>query len=236
MRLQPLLLITLCLSSPSLFAHDYWLQPTGEDYHLHRGHRYSEHQGAKEVPFDPAIITATRCLSASDGSLHSSRVSGSYPPLIKGPCQALLISLDSGYWSQTLTGTRNQPKNELFAVLRSWQALETVKRIESWSPRLTRPLGDGFEIVFQENPFTLSVGDKLRLTTLLDGQPVAGAAVAYHGDARGVSDAEGHINIRIRHTGLQIVSASLERALNTDRADKQIRSSVLMLNLKTESH
>jgi hypothetical protein len=34
--------------------------------------------------------------------------------------------------------------------------------------------------------------------------------LAYHGDPRGVTDAQGRVNIRIRHPGLQLVSGSFE--------------------------
>lgn len=217
------------------FAHDYWFKTVDDDYLLFRGHRFSQHQGQKEVPFDPRIIDNALCLSVKAGEPYPTPVSTGYPPRIQGPCLGLLVSLDSGYWSQTLTGTKNQPKDELFAVLRSWHALETVKHIKGWSPRLQRAFGPGLELVLREDPFHLAIGDKLRLTAMLNGQPVAGVTVAYHGDPRGVTGDDGRINLKIRHAGMQLISASLEQAIDSLKADKQVRSTMLMLNTPQES-
>jgi nickel transport protein len=219
----------------SALAHDYWFKTVDEDYLLFRGHRFSQHQGEKEVPFDARIIDSALCLSVKTGEPKPTPVSTGYPPRIQGPCISLLVSLDSGYWSQTLTGTKNQPKDELFAVLRSWHALETVKHVKGWSARLQQAFGPGLELVLREDPFNFAIGDKLRLTAMLNGQPVAGVNVAYHGDPRGVTGDDGRINLKIRHTGLQLISASLEQPIDSAKADKQVRSTVLMFNIPKES-
>ncbi len=219
----------------SAFAHDYWFETVEDDYRLFRGHRFSQHQGNKEVPFDTRIVDSALCLSAKTGELNPTLVSGEYPPRIQGPCLGLLVSLDSGYWSQTLTGTKNQPKDELFAVLRSWHALETVKHVRAWSPRFRQALGPGLELVLREDPFKLAVGDKLRLTAMLNGRPAAGVTVAYHGDPRGMTGDDGQINLKIRHSGPQIISASKEQLVDSPKADKEVRSTTLMLNIPAES-
>jgi nickel transport protein len=143
-----------------------------------------------------------------------------------------MVTADSGYWSQTLTGTRNQGKDELFGVLRSWQALESVKRVEIWSERLRDPFSTDLEIVFTENPFALTVGEKLRLTAVFRGEPAKGVTVAYHGDPRGVTGDDGRINLRIRHKGLQLITASLEEPLDSEKADKLVRSTILMFDIQ----
>jgi nickel transport protein len=214
-------------------AHDYWFESIGEgDYLLYRGHRFSQHGGDKEVPYDPKIITQTYCLKSGTDNPQSTAVSLQYPARITGPCQAILVAADSGYWSQTLTGTKNQPKQNLTGVLRSWQALEAIKRVEHWSDRLLLPLSSELELVFTENPFTLVAGEKLRLIVMLEGKPVQGVSVAYDGKPRGITGEDGRINLRIRHEGLQVITASLERPLNNEKADNQVSSTILMFELK----
>jgi len=131
-----------------------------------------------------------------------------------------------------LTGTKNQGKAELFGVLRSWQALESVKRVEAWTERLRNPLSTDLELVFTENPFVLAVGDKLRLTVVSHGEPAQGVTVAYDGDPRGVTGDDGRINLRIRHKGLQLITASLEEPLDSEKADKRVRSTILMFEIQ----
>lgn len=213
-------------------AHDYWFESIGEDYLLHRGHRVSQHQGEKEVPFDPRIVTGAYCLQPGERTPSPAVIGDAYPLRVQGPCLAVMVTADSGYWSQTLTGTKNQGKDELFGVLRSWQALESVKRVEAWAERLREPLLTDLELVFTENPYALAVGDKLRLKAFVDGRPAGGVTVAYHGDPRGVTGDDGRVNLRIRHKGLQLITASIEQPLTgSQKADKRVRSTILMLDI-----
>jgi len=215
-------------------GHDYWFETAGEgDYLLYRGHRFSQHEGDKVVPYDPNIITRAYCLRSGSEPPQDVVFTRTYPTLFTGPCQAIVVNADTGFWSQTITGTKNQSKDNLSGVLRSWHALETIKRVELWNKQLLEPLSSELELVFTENPFALVTGDKLRLKATKMGQPVQGVTVAYNGKPRGITDKNGRINLRIRQTGLQVISASYERPLiNNIKADKQIDSTLLIFELK----
>lgn len=226
-----LVTVLAMLLATAAHAHDYWFERSGEDYMLHRGHKFSQHRGDDEEPFDPDIVTGAYCLRLGDAQPSPAAVSGTYPLRVAGPCVAVMVTADSGYWSQTVTGTKNKGKDELFGVLRSWQALESVKRVEQWSERLRDPLSSELELVFTKNPFALTVGDKLRLKILLRGEPAKGVTVAYDGDPRGVTGKNGRVNIRIRHKGLQVITASLENPLESDKADKRVQSTILMFDI-----
>ena len=230
--LKPLVILLAFLTATNAKAHDYWLSVDGHDYLLHRGHHHSHHEGDKEVPFDPSIISSARCLQRGKAEPQSINASSEYPVRFAGPCLAVVVTADAGYWSQTLTGTKNQGKDELFGVLRSWQALESIKRIEAWDPRLKQSLSDELELVFTEDPFLLSVGDKLRLAVMLDGKPAPGVTVAYDGDPRGVTGKDGRINLKIRRNGVQAITASLEESIDSDKADKRVRSTMLMFDVE----
>lgn len=218
-------------AAPAL-SHDYWFERDDGHYLLHRGHRFSRHGGETIVPYDPQIATAARCLKADGQTVEPPVQAGAYPLRFAGPCLALIVIADSGFWSQTLTGTKNQPRNELFGVLRSWQANESLKRVEQWHERLLQPLAEELELVFTENPFSRSPGEKLRLVATLDGKAVGGVTVAYDGDPRGITGDDGRINLRIRHTGLQVITASLEQPLQSEQADQRVRSTTLMFDIK----
>lgn len=218
-------------ASVSARAHDYWFSINGEDYLLHRGHKFSMHKGAQEVPFDPSIITNVYCFNEGALPPYRAHITDSYPLRIKGPCQATMATMDSGYWSQTLTGTKNQSKDKLFGALRSWHALESVKLVNEWNDQLRYPLSDTLELVFSKDPFQLAPGDKLRLVVMFAGKPAGAVTVAYDGDPRGLTNDEGRINLRIRHRGLQVISASIEEPLDGVKADKRIRSTLLLFHL-----
>ncbi len=226
--LKPVVCLVSLVFAVNVSAHDYWFSPDRDDYTLHRGHRVSDHSGKNEVPFDPSIITSARCLNPNHSEPQRAEISAEYPVRVTGPCLAVIVTANSGYWSQTLTGTKNQGKDELFGVLRSWQALESIKRVEAWDARLKTPMTRELELVFTQDPFLLATGDKLRLIAMLDGKPVEGVTVAYDGDPRGVTGSDGRINLKIRHQGLQTISASLEQPIDSERADIRVRSTILM--------
>ena len=227
-------------------AHDYWFERDGDAYLFMRGHRFSEHDGAQVVSYDPKIVSQTLCVAADGSAIAGEREPerepdpetesspAAYPVRVAGPCAAVYVHADSGYWSQTLTGTTNDPPGALFGVLRSWHALESAKLLESWSDALARPVSghsEHLEIISETDPFGLEVGRKLRLLVMRGGKPVQGVAVAYDGDARGVTGADGRINIRVRHGGAQRITASIDEPLDGAEVDKRVRSTALFFEL-----
>lgn len=221
----------LLVTTVAVQAHDYWFEKSGVDYLLHRGHLYSQHIGEKEVPFDPQQVKGGFCLRTGEKQPVPAKLSTTYPIRVQGPCLALVVTIDSGYWSQTLSGLKHQRKDDLSGVIRSWRALENLKRIEVWDDHLRQALASELELVFTEDPFKLSPGDKLRLVAMLRGEPAQGVSVAYDGDTRGVTGEDGRINLRIRHPGPQQITASLTEPLASGKADSQVHTAILSFDL-----
>lgn len=211
-------------------AHEYWIERSEAGYSLFQGHAYSTHKGEERVPYDPSIVKRAFCLKM-DGSIAAPAFSRSYPVRVAPPCTALLFEVSSGYWSQTLSETVQKPKSEVRGALRGWRAEEWVKRIDTWTPRLSQPLSDGLELTLTDDPFGLKPGEKLRLLVTWRGKPQSGVALAYDGNTRGVTGADGRANLRIRHGGLQTVSASFEETIQDPEADKVVRGTMLQLEL-----
>jgi nickel transport protein len=225
-------LIASCLSllASVSMAHEYWFEREGDQLALYQGHLYSSHAGEDRVAYDPAIVKEAKCLERS-GALHALALLPNYPARFLSSCAALWVQTSSGYWSQSLTGTVNKPKTEVRGALRSWMSEESIKRLDIWLPALAAPLGAGLELVPSENPLALRAGDKARLLATWHGKPKAGVAVAYDGETRGVTDSDGRINIRIRHGGAQVISASFDEPLADLKADKIVRATVLQFQL-----
>jgi len=211
-------------------AHDYWLEPQGNDYLLYQGHRHSGHQGQDLVPYDPSIVTAALCAN-NLGSVQKVDPSKTYPARVLGPCAAVVVEVDSGTWSHTHKGTHGGTETESAPATRTWRALESVKRLNAWGPGLGRPLAQGLEITSPKDPMGLAPGDKLRLLVTLGGRPKAGVSVAYDGDTRGVTGANGLINLKVRHGGTQLIAASVLEP-GPEGGPDLLRSATLVLDLE----
>jgi nickel transport protein len=228
LHLPALLLGTLC-ALPAL-AHDLWLEREGKALVLQQGHKHSSHAGNESIPYEPGFVKAALCLGTDGGTKP-------LPPAKASPwkggadCAALLVSVSSGYWSKTPWETKNLPKTEVQGTLRSWLSEESVKRIDRWTAAAAQTLGDGLEIVPLANPLALKPEDKLTVRVTDNRKPVAGVPVAYGGDTRGATGGDGTIAIRIRHGGVNLISASIETPLADGKADLRIRSTTLQFDL-----
>ena len=212
-------------------AHDLWVEPSGGAYIVRYGHHPQvSHEGARDIPYAPSIVKSVTCTDAA-GNPSPARV-GSTPPVeIAGDCAVLYVLTSSGYWSKTPAGTKNLKKTEATSPLRSWQSFESVKHISQWGAGAAKPLGLPLEIVPAANPLTLQDGDKLGLRVLAKGQPVANAVVTYDGKPRGETDADGAINIRVRHGGLQLIQASTRTPHAGPEADEVVHTTALTFAL-----
>ena len=222
-------LLLLACSSPAL-AHDLWLEREASTYTLMQGHRYSTHGGAETIPYDPANVREALCFG-DDGKARPLPIVKAQPLKLSGPCNALLARYVSGYWTKTAWETKNQPKTGVAGVLKSWHSEESVKRIDRWQAVLTKPFANGLELSPQSDPLMLKSGDKLIVLVTDAGKPVAGVAVAYGDETRGVSGEDGRIAIRLRHGGMQLIAASLESPLADGKADTSIRTAALQFEI-----
>jgi nickel transport protein len=211
-------------------AHDLWLEKEASGYALYQGHRHSTHAGAEIVPYDPVAVTSATCLDAAGGT-RTLTAGKSHPVKLAADCAALLVAFSSGYWTKTAWETKNAPKSGIGGVIKSWLSEDAVKRIDRWTPAVAQPLGGGLEITPMTDPFKVAIDDKLVVLVTDDKKPKSGVPVAYQGDTRGVTGDDGRIAIRIRHGGMQLISASVETPLSDGKADSVIRATALQFEL-----
>jgi nickel transport protein len=210
----------------SVRAHDLWLEPTAGGWVLRYGHRPGGHSGAETLPLPGEhILRATALTAARDtlGVALAEARAGRWP----ANAPALFVLTSSGVWTRSTEGTRNLPPSQVAHPLGSWRSVESVKGVARWLPVLARPLTAEFELVPAGDPFQVAVGDKLTLIAYRGGKPAAGVTVAYAGEPRGLTDAAGRVNIRLRAPGLQHIQASLETPLTGGEADKLIETTAL---------
>lgn len=229
----PLLLSGLLAAWPAV-AHDLWVERQANRLVLQYGHERSGHGGVGLLAYSPAQVQRTACFDAQGREL-AAVTSETYPVAMQprtGDCAAGWFLLSSGYWSKTPYGTKNLPRSEVTgAVLSSWLSVESVKRLDAWGPGLGRPLTRELELVPQQNPLLLRPGDKLGLAVYRDGQPAPGVTVAYFGHPRGVTGADGRVNLRLKDAGYQLLQASLELPLANGKADRAVHATALVFEL-----
>jgi nickel transport protein len=223
----------LILVPPLARAHDIWLEKRGHTLVLLKGHEYSTHGGAKEIPYAPEEVLRAVCFD-SNGEPRVVKTKVTYPFEIQRDCAASYVLTSSGYWSKTPFGTKNIAKDRAKQALRSWLSYESVKRLDAWNKTLALPLTDDLELTPTNNPLALSEGKKVRLLVTRNGRRVAGALVSYGGETRGQSDSEGRINIRIRRGGMQLIQASFTEAADGQKADEVVHSTTLVFELGAE--
>jgi nickel transport protein len=175
-------------------------------------------------------VQGVLCVGA-DGREAPAEVTRSYPVTVRGACAAVYALTSSGYWTKTVHGTRNVPRDAASAVVDSWLSFEGVKRLDGWGPSLAEPITQDLELVPLEDPLSLAPGDKLHLRATFRGQPRPGVVVAYDGKPRGESDAEGRVNIRLRERGLQLIRAGFSEALDWPKADRVVYATTLVFDL-----
>lgn len=224
-----LVLLLLVPSAPS-HAHDLWVEHAGDEYVLYYGHAHASHGGAEYIKYEPEDVLRVECFD-SIGVSRVLPVGDTYPIRVTERCAACWFLISSGYWTKTPYGTRNLAKDEVEHVIESWLTLESVKRIDAWCDRFAGPLTDGLEIVPLIDPLLLTPGEKLRLRITFKGEPVEGAIVTYGSKVRGLSGESGLVNVRIKAAGFQSVSASIRIPIESDKADLEIHTTFLNLEL-----
>lgn len=223
------LLAAHCLLRPAA-AHDLWLESGPANWALRYGHRPGGHGGAQALPLPPERVQrAVAVTSAGDTltvALTDARA-GAWP----ADAAAIFVVTSSGIWTKSTEGTKNLTPAQVAHPLASWRSVESVKGIARWLPALAAPLTGELELVPASDPLRLAVGEKLTLIATRGGKPAPGVTVAYAGEPRGLTDAAGKVNIRLRAAGLQLIQASLETPLTTGEADKLIEATALCFSL-----
>ena len=234
MAVRPTLLLPFLLPALPALAHDLWLERESGGITLHQGHKYSSHGGSETIPYDANFVKEVLCLEANGRTKPLALTKGAPWRTATADCAAILVAASSGYWTKTPWETKNVPKTGVAGAIRSWLSEESVKRVDRWAPGTDRPLSTGLEIPPTADPLTLKPGDKLVVLVTDNGRPRADVPVAYGGETRGATGADGRIAIRLRQDGMQMIAASVETPLadaNNTKADVTIRSAALQFEI-----
>ena len=221
----------VCFAASGLYAHELWVEKGDGSYTVLYGHRAEGGHEAEIVPYKSGDVLDVKCFDTA-GQETAADVQKDIPVTLKGDCAVVHSVFSSGYWTKTVTGTKNISRDKAKTPIYSWYSLESAKRIDVWNKTLKQPLTESLEIIPLHDPLTLKKGDKLRLLVSFNGNPLENVVVTYDGNPRGTTDREGKLNLRVRHSGFQMISASYKEKNASPKADETIYTANLNFEVK----
>ena len=227
-----IIFVFMFLSNSPAAAHDLWFAKEGSTCTLCYGHLESKTGEQKTIEYDPQNILKAQAFDLKGKEVQVT-VNNQYPFTISevpGPVVYALTS--SGYWTKTPHGTKNVPKNKADMPVYSWLSYESVKRIDRWADALSLPLTEDLEITPLKNPIKLKKGKKIHLLVTFKGEPIEGVVVSYFDKPRGTSNSDGKINIKLKDSGPQLISASYKQEIQSEKADEIIYTTFLNFEVK----
>jgi nickel transport protein len=155
-------------------AHTVWLEQVAgakADYRL----LFGGHAGKIES-YKPEKLKSVESLDAQGRKLTVTRAVGDDGVRIHvaGTPALLAMHFDNGIHSRTQTGPSvEKPMNELPGATRGTYAVKYHKTVAAWSPLVTKPIGQPFELVPLDAKAP-TAGEPVKVKVLMDGKPVAG--------------------------------------------------------------
>ncbi|MGB9599645.1 MAG: DUF4198 domain-containing protein [Myxococcota bacterium] len=224
------LLFLMLVFSKTLIAHDLWVEEENGEFKLLYGHKHSSHEGAAIMEYKPEFVKYVKCYSK--GRTQELNFEKVYPVSFKADCDEVYIMFSSGYWTKTVYGTKNVSKESEKQVVKSWFSIESVKYIRNLKLPNKTPISDDLEIVPLSDLSKIKIGDKLRIKVFYKGRPRKDVVVAYDDKPRGTTDEEGNINITLKKSGFQVISASITEKDDGVKADERITTTNLNFIIK----
>lgn len=213
---RPLLALAVLLVPAAAGAHDFWAEPSGDGFAFRRGHR-----GGRLLRLDRAQLRTLRC-ATGDGpaaDLRAEVVAAGAELRVAARCDAVSASLHRGFFSVTPDGEVSLPKDRVPDAVRSWESRQYAKWVDAGVARAARPLGDPLELVPVSDLSRARAGDRATFRVLLDGEPLAGAAVASGHEVLARTDRAGEARVKLPGPGLASVAATVRRRVATAQAD-----------------
>ena len=179
-------LLVLLLAACPGWAHTVWLEPVPGENGIYRV-AFGGHEG-KEEPYPPEKLKRIDAFDPAGDAVTASHELSDAGVRIHAGSEVAMIALfyDNGIWA-TVPGERsvNRPLNEVAGATAATNALKYHKTVMQWTPAITRPIGQPFELVPVDSTPPVP-GQPMKLRVLIDGEPAVGIAIG-----QGENDAQG---------------------------------------------
>lgn len=191
-RLMPPLLFAGLVLPAAALAHTVWLTPAGggpDGWQV----RFGGHAG-RILAFAPEKLKTVEAFDAGGTKLSVTRRSGPDGVRLQtsGAPSVITAHFDNGIFTNRSDGPSVQkPLDQVPTGISATRAIKYHKTIAAWTPMVTRPVGQPFEVV----PLSAAqpiAGEPMKLRVLIDGKPAAGIKIARNEEgADAVTDAQG---------------------------------------------
>lgn len=176
-------------------AHDAWPAPQDNGYtvvygHLGKQENYVNNKVRQIKAFDAQGRALQTVRHDTDKGVHFT---------VKGEPAVLALEFDNGYWSKTIKGSVNLPKNEAEGALSASHAVKFSKTVLRFSPAAATAHGQRLEIVPQGGAEVPKAGGTLPVQVLWEGKPLPDAKLMRgHDDEKPViTDAQGKASLPV---------------------------------------
>lgn len=189
--LPPLLFAGLVLPAAAL-AHTVWLTPAAggpEGWQV----RFGGHAG-RVMAYPPEKLKTVEAFDANGRPLAVTRWVGADGVRLKtdGAPSVIVAHYDNGIHTRRSDGPSvEKPLNEVPTGIRATRTIKYHKTIAAWTPMVTRPVGQPFEVVPLSSAQPIA-GEPFKVRVLVDGKPTAGINIARNEEgADAVTDGDG---------------------------------------------
>lgn len=172
-------------------AHTAWLErdaPSATWRLMFGGH------AGKLVPAESTKAREITAIDANGKMLRVRRlgVGGGLAVAVDGAPAVIAMHYDNGIHTKTATGPSvPRPMNSVPGAISAVNAQKYHKTIAAWSPIVTRPVGQIFEVTPLDHAQPRA-GQPMRVQVRLDGRPAAGIRVGRgEDDGQAMTDAQG---------------------------------------------
>ncbi len=185
----------LVVQSTAALAHDFLIEPQGENFMVVFGH------GTQREEFEVSKVKQVRALDLQGKELPVQKEKKEKGLLLKINVRPsiVMVSIDNGYWSKTIYGWKELPKRKASRVVEAIRSLFFSKTIISWNDAVQAASGEaGLDIIPLKNPLEVKAGEFLAMKVLLRGQPLPGAEIIGIEHAKlGKTDKDGLIKVTL---------------------------------------
>lgn len=203
----------------SLFAHDIWID---NSLIVNYGHMDKTTSHGQEKEIQQEDILKVLCSEESNiFELENKK--------LKNGCDALYVQLNKAYYTKTPYGTLKQSKDRVKMPIKSFQSVESVKRI--YNDNGVTLFKSGLELTLRNRLSEINIDDKARLLVNFNGVAQAGVSMANGDRVIGISDENGHVNLRIKKPGLQNLKASYTVKSDGIKCDEIVYSTTLNIEV-----
>ena len=225
------------VAAGNLQAHGIWFAERSNRFAL----IYGEGPDDGEIVSRLARISSVVAFDAAGGSVPIKLVPTDHLLLVDTPREAMVVAavLDNGVWTMTADGREFQkPKGEVPGATESGHYFRSAIHLRG---DLKAPLGAVPGQVLQLTPVAATLpkrmGDALTLRALLNGKPLAGAAVTvdWVNDFRGTplrTGVDGTVTLKVRNQGLNVISVvhqmPVQNRTDTDKVEHRATLSFVL--------